>query len=268
MNKALTETAKEVLLHIARRPLAKKIAHRVLYLAKEKPEWSSVLRDPEMQFLGQLLKSAHVSNSQIFQDIWVLFETEEKRRGFFVEFGATNGKHISNSYLLERSYGWDGILAEPAPIWHQQLSEARTCEISHKCVWAKTGETRKFRQTKDPALSTLDDFAERDLHAPARTEADEIHVETISLNDLLVEHKAPRTIDYMSIDTEGSELSILESFDFDKYDVRLVSVEHNFTANEAELDRLMIANGYERRFREFTFFDAWYRKRDSHVGDP
>ena len=55
-------------------------------------------------------------------------------------------------------------------------------------------------------------------------------------------------------------MEILTGFDWSKRIIRLVSVEHNFRADEATLDRLMFANGYERRFRNFSTFDAWYRK--------
>jgi hypothetical protein len=54
------------------------------------------------------------SQSQYKQDIFVLTQLGFKRNGYFAEFGATNGLELSNSYLLERQFGWSGILAEPA----------------------------------------------------------------------------------------------------------------------------------------------------------
>ena len=42
-------------------------------------------------------------------------------------------------------------------------------------------------------------------------------VETISLNDMLELHNAPLIIDYLSIDTEGSEYEILSCLDFELY---------------------------------------------------
>ena len=47
------------------------------------------------------------------------------------------------------------------------------------------------------------------------------------LNTLLEQYNAPRTIDYISLDTEGSELRILKVFDFNKWDVKIWSIEHN-----------------------------------------
>ncbi|GIT91759.1 hypothetical protein JANAI62_22160 [Jannaschia pagri] len=40
-------------------------------------------------------------------------QTGFKRGGYFVEFGATDGVTLSNTWLLEMSFGWSGILADP-----------------------------------------------------------------------------------------------------------------------------------------------------------
>lgn len=52
--------------------------------------------------------------SQASQDVFALVANGFKRGGYFVEFGATNGKSISNTYVLEKEFGWTGIVAEPA----------------------------------------------------------------------------------------------------------------------------------------------------------
>ena len=59
--------------------------------------------------------------SQLGQEIFALIENDFKRDGFFVEFGATNGLELSNTHLLEKEFGWTGILAEPAKTWHEDL---------------------------------------------------------------------------------------------------------------------------------------------------
>ena len=65
-------------------------------------------------------------------------------------------------------------------------------------------------------LATIDDFSNSDLHAKARVNGKKYKVKTISLEDLLDKYNAPKIIDYLSIDTEGSELDILSSFNFEK----------------------------------------------------
>jgi hypothetical protein len=83
-------------------------------------------------------------------------------------------------------------------------------------------------------------------------------VETITLGDLLETHAAPRIIDYLSIDTEGSEFEILSNFDFEKRLIRCITCEHNFTANRDKIFKLLSSKGYKRKFVEFSDCDDWY----------
>ena len=54
------------------------------------------------------------------------------------------------------------------------------------------------------------------------------NLETISINDLFEKYKVPKSINYLSIDTEGSEFEILNSLDFNSYHISIITVEHNF----------------------------------------
>jgi hypothetical protein len=65
------------------------------------------------------------SKAQLRQDLFVLTHLDFKTHGFFVEFGATDGIHLSNSYLLEREFHWSGILAEPAKSFEVALRQNR-----------------------------------------------------------------------------------------------------------------------------------------------
>ena len=67
---------------------------------------------------------------------------------------------------------------------------------------------------------------------------------TISLNDVFVKYFNGERIDYMSVDTEGSEFLILSNFNFGKYGPKVVTVEHNFTSSEKKLDALFKENKY------------------------
>lgn len=157
------------------------------------------------EFANLLVLNLLKSKSQLVQDLFVLSQTAFRRDGFFVEFGATDGIDLSNIHMLEKEFGWDGILAEPGKIWHSRLTANRNCRIDTGCVWRSTGECLRFNQTVEPEYWTVDEFSSADQHAEIRTRGETYEVETISLADLLLKHDAPERIDYLSIYTEGSE---------------------------------------------------------------
>ena len=200
------------------------------------------------------------SYAQLFQDVFVLSKTNFKKNGFFVEFGATDGIHHSNTYLLESEFSWTGILAEPGKTWHENLYSNRTSKISEKLVWSSSGKQVKFLETSDPALSTCDGFESRDFQHKARSIVREYKVETISLNDLLVLHSAPNHIDFLSVDTEGSEFEVLNNLNFSKYSFQVIAVEHNYTPNRDKILRLLTANGYTRVNENLSLYDDWFVK--------
>ena len=214
------------------------------------------------QFVGFCAGNVTASAAQLFQDLMVLFFTKGKRGGFFVEFGATNGVDLSNTLVLERQFGWNGILAEPARCWRPALAANRRCAIDHRCVWKATGEQLEFHEAASAEFSTIAGLSGRDMHRNERTGGSRYGVQTVSLNDLLAVHRSPAAIDYLSVDTEGSELSILSSFDFAKYDVSIVTVEHNYCEpDRTRLHDLMTAHGFVRVLTFVSRWDDWYVKR-------
>ena len=198
------------------------------------------------------------SKSQLGQDLLALALSDLKQEGFFVEFGATNGKDLSNTFILEKSFGWNGILAEPARSWHHELASNRDCKIETDCVWTVSNASLLFNEVPYLELSTINSFSEGDMHVDARKSGKKYQVKTISLNDLLTRHDAPNIIDYLSIDTEGSEFEILKSFDFERHQFNFISCEHNFTDSRIQIYELLTAQGYTRILENISKFDDWY----------
>lgn len=234
----------------------KKITDIIPFLVKsgttDKQAWDFI------SFAGKKIMN---SKAQVMQDLFVLFQLGEKKNGFFIEFGATNGIYLSNTFLLEKEYQWSGILAEPGKIWNVDLFKNRSCIIDTRCVWNKTGDNLTFNETLNPEISTINSYSSNDSLSNARKKGVTYNVETVSLNDLLEQHNAPYEIDYLSIDTEGSEYDILSSFDFNKYSIKIITVEHNFSPNRIEIYNLLYANGYKRVFETISLYDDWYVKQ-------
>jgi FkbM family methyltransferase len=209
---------------------------------------------------NRLIPLLDKSRAQLKQDLFVLSELDFKRDGYFVEFGASNGIDLSNSYLLEKSFGWNGILAEPAKRFHDELERNRSCHIETDCVWRDSNSVLNFNEVDNTVLSTISAFNDSDYHRSSRKEGTTYNVHTISLVDLLIKYNAPRTIDYLSIDTEGSEYEILRNFDFDRYQFNVITCEHNFTSNREKILKLLTDRGYLRKFVGLSDFDDWYTR--------
>lgn len=201
-----------------------------------------------------------LSTSQLGQDIWVIQKAEFKRGGFFVEFGATDGVLLSNTYMLEAHFAWEGLLAEPNPAFFKDLHRNRRCIVSDACIDAKTGDKKDFMFAD--VYGGIREYTERD-QLVSRREAygselqNNTVVETISLNDFLKKYHAPKDIDYISIDTEGNELEIISTFDFEYWNVRFWTIEHNFTPQRQVIRDLMAKHGY--RCVEALHDDWFYR---------
>lgn len=193
--------------------------------------------------------------SQLGQDEWVLNLIDKP--GFFVEFGATDGVEKSNTLLLEQN-GWSGIVAEPAKMWHEALQTNRKCHIDLNCVSVTTGDTVKFTEAGE--YSTMSSYTESDHHANNRQNKTEYEVQTITLEDLLNKYNTPPTVDYLSIDTEGSELDILQTYfsGANPRKITLITVEHNYTPAKDAIHNLLTGLGYSQHDPTQTRWDSWY----------
>ena len=222
-----------------------------------------------LKFYSFLLANAKLSKSQLYQDLFVLFTFQEKKNGTFLEYGATDGLNLSNTFLLENQFKWKGLLAEPSKKWHSSLKKNRpNSKIIEECIYSETGKNLNFFTSDVGELSTLEEFRQSDIssmpgNTNLRNKGGYNHkVLSISLNDVFKKYFNNSPIDYMSVDTEGSELLILENFDFKRFSPRIVTVEHNYTDHQNKIDVLFMKNNYTRIFKEYTQFDAWYVLND------
>ena len=209
-------------------------------------------------YFKDLVETLKMSKSQLGQDIFTLSKLNFKRHGFFVEFGATNGVDYSNTLVMEKLFGWSGILSEPAKTWHRHLHLNRTSFIDTNAVWKISNSQIVFNETDSAEYSTIEYFSDLDMHKNIRLDGKKYEVQTISLTDLLLKYDAPSIIDYLSIDTEGSEIDILESFDFNHYTFSVITVEHNYTDSRGRIYELLTSKGYRRVNENISKFDDWY----------
>jgi FkbM family methyltransferase len=189
----------------------------------------------------------YMSRSQLGQDLEVIKFYNNKEGGFFIEIGASDGLELSNTCLLEKKYKWKGICCEPVPTRFERLVINRPNSMCfNEAVYNQSGLTLTYDVMKSigngDLLSGISEHIEEYNKNLNKTS---IQVQTLSLLDILDKANAPLFIEYMSIDTEGSELEILKNFDFGKYTFGLIDVEHNhIEPRRTEIRNLLLSNGY------------------------
>jgi len=177
--------------------------------------------------------------SQHKQDEFVINHFKQKKRGIFLDIGAHDGISLSNTFVLEKEFGWTGICIEPMEEEYNRLVKHRNC-ITYNCAIYDTNGTEKFTQvetmleydgypdmlsgiTKEIPIEGMSAILSESQRLGAKMKI--IDVSTRILNEILEENKIYE-IDFLSIDTEGSELKILKSIDYDKFHIKVITCEY------------------------------------------
>lgn len=194
--------------------------------------------------------------SQYQQDAWLNeYFFKNKKSGVFVDIGAHDGVTLSNTCFFEKELGWTGICVEPLSGVFEELKANRGCICIKGCIAPTSGKAQFLKIIGDQdnvmALEMLSGL----LHAydvnhlqridkaitQQNGKKETIEVDCFKLNDLLDQYKIYH-IDYLSIDTEGGELDILKSIDYQKYLIDIIEVENNY--NNEEFANFLNSKGY------------------------
>lgn len=177
-------------------------------------------------------------HSQYGQDLISYQLLNRPESGVFVDIGANDGVTFSNSLLFEQK-GWTGVCVEPHPEIFKSLSSSRKCHLLNACI-SESSQPVQFIavQGESHMLSGVSNFIdERHLDRIRREVSEnngsvtEATVGSIRPNDLLKKFGIA-DIDFLSIDTEGCELPILQNIDFDKHPVKCICVENGSRSSQ------------------------------------
>jgi len=181
--------------------------------------------------------------------IWSLFDREES--GFFVDVGAFDGIHLSNSYSFEMA-GWNGVCVEPHPEYFPlcQKNRPNTRVFRSACVGPTAGVDTDFLieplgllsgVEADKTLNMERRYAARNMTFPGWQKT---RVPAATLTTILEAANAPALISFCSIDTEGTESDVLAGLDFDRFQCRLILVEANNETDASLLQKTLQIRGY------------------------
>jgi len=186
--------------------------------------------------------------------VWQFFGC--KVSGFFIEVGANDPESGSQTWMLEQK-GWSGILVEPQKQFSDQLKSKRP-KSQVFCVACGPAGSRGTADLHIPAEG-LNGFATLERNADDYgIEYERVErVELTSLDELCARSGHRGQIDFVSLDTEGTELEVLRGFDLAKHRPALILLEDKGTSMAKH--RHLTTHGYKLVKR--TQLNNWYVPR-------
>jgi len=192
-----------------------------------------------MNFKSQYGQDEYL-NSNIFKN---------KKNGVFVDIGAHNGVSLSNTYFFEKELDWTGLCVEPNPKIFHELCNNRSSININGCAWI-CNEKKIFRliegysEMLSGLVETYDSRHVDRIHRECiekNSKYVDVNIDCYEINSLLSENGLFK-VDLLSIDTEGSELKILESIDYDIFKIDVIIVENNY--KDLSLQNFLLSKGY------------------------
>ena len=171
-----------------------------------------------------------------------------KKNGFFLEIGAYDGIEGSNCFHFEKFLNWNGIAFEPSKVQYKKLKNNRNCKMLNKAISNSVVEVDFVEVieglTQMSGIKNENYTAEKIIKKNSQSKTEISKIITTTFDQ---EVSSDQEIDYLSIDIEGGELSVLETIDFEKYTIKVVSVENNLP-DKFNFNSFFIS-------KNFSFFD-------------
>lgn len=175
----------------------------------------------------------------------ILLEYFPERKGTYIDIGSGNPKYLSNTYAFYKR-GWDGYLFDPikSNILASKIFRSRDV-IKRNFVGTEHTE-QMFFQLEPSYFSTSEPLVVEYWIAQGAQLVRQYKTETISIKSLNFICRPSDPV-FFSIDTEGSELEVLKSIDFERQLPRAIVLEtwdSDKVSNVSECTKILIKNGY------------------------
>ena len=203
-----------------------------------------------------------------FRKFYGLKNTDEKmlkyinyNNGYFIEIGAHDGIHNSNTFYFEKNLNWNGILVEPSN-YYKLLIKNRSKKnnfFNNGCskfnnddvevILTGSGDFSYCEEIIDKEYSEW--YSKKLLQTSKKITKKKIKLKT--LNSILIESQAPKLIDFFSLDVEGMEMEVLEGVDYNSFNFKYLLVECNNKSKYEKVKNFLI----EKKYKHINNLTPW-----------
>jgi len=197
----------------------------------------SIARRTYNKIKDAIIRREHIESYALNQLDLKLLPYLNFKNGFFIEAGANDGINQSNTLLFEKKYGWKGLLIEPIPDLAKQCRINRpNCIVENVALvpfdYDKPTIEMSYSNLMSLVKGSMASEDDERAHVEKGCEIQnittyKIEVDVGTLTSILVKHNIQK-IDFLSLDVEGFELSVLKGIDFSKYRPKYILVEARF----------------------------------------
>tara|TARA_Y100000590_G_C15580802_1_gene962261 strand:- start:155 stop:859 length:705 start_codon:yes stop_codon:yes gene_type:complete len=189
----------------------------------------------KMKIFRNSSKNEHLG--EFGEDIFIRRFFKNETKGIYVDIGCYHPVKGSLTYYLFKK-GWKGLNVDLSKVSVDlfKISRPRDYNIN-AAVTDFDGDTSYYESGAINQQNSL----------ISENEKKKIKVKAYKLNTLLNNFKISK-VDYLNIDVEGNEFKVISSFDFEKFQPKLISIEQNIYNSEKLFDdkchKLLLAKGY------------------------
>jgi FkbM family methyltransferase len=184
------------------------------------------------------------------------------KNGFFIDIGSYDGISLNNTYYLEKNDEWRGINIEQNETSYKKLLKNRTNSLNlNIAIDNQEGENlflvNSGKVENMSGLKKYYDFVNyfelNKLNKKLKESTKIEKINTFKLSTILEKNKI-NNINYLTIDTMGSELAIIKSINFEKVFIDVISFpnknfnivnflnDKNFEIINDKLDHIFMVN--------------------------
>lgn len=192
--------------------------------------------------------------SQFGQDEYFSKLFPENYIGTCIEIGAYDGITGSNTLYFENK-GWKCLCIEGNDDMYLKCKKIRSYSLNY-CISNENNDDGIFmvynlNGNNQSAISSLKpDERLIDSHSNLIQSSYSKNVKIRTLTKLLDEINFNQDIDIISIDTENTEIDVLNGIDFDKYNIKYLLIENNF--NEDKCENFLLNKGFKKIHRIYV----------------
>lgn len=183
-------------------------------------------------------REAQMSFSQDAEDLLLCNIINIHKRGFYIDIGALDPIRFSNTMLYYLN-GWHGINIDAMPGSMKKFNKIRRRDINIEAGISSSGEDMTYYVYEEPANNTFDKMIMEERLKNNLFPIDEIIIPTYHIMELVEKHlKEKQEIEFLDIDIEGFDSTVISEWNFDKYIPKVIMFEKSNESGSASSDIL------------------------------